>query len=80
MKSMSYTDIISLENQNQYLTIDVYLYSKVHLITLFLLSLYLQFQTYDDIVVGNNAKEFLIYGYVPLLQNAPLKSSISTKD
>jgi len=46
----------------------------------FLLSLYLQFQTYDDIVVGNSAKEFLIYGYVPLLQNAPLKSSISTKD
>jgi hypothetical protein len=30
-------------------------------------------------VTGKSAKEFLINGYVPLAQNTPLKSSISTK-
>jgi len=35
---------------------------------------------YEAIFVGKNDKEFLIYGYVPLLQNDPVKSSISTKE
>lgn len=35
---------------------------------------------YDGRYVGRSANEFLTYGYVPLLQKAPLKSSISTKD
>jgi len=34
---------------------------------------------YEAIFVGKSDKEFLINGYEPLLQNAPLKSSISTK-
>jgi hypothetical protein len=35
---------------------------------------------YEAIFVGKNDKEFLIYGYAPLLQNDPVKSSISTKE
>ena len=34
---------------------------------------------YDDIWVGKRDNEFLINGYEPLLQNTPLKSSISTE-
>lgn len=35
---------------------------------------------YEAIFVGKNDKEFLIYGYEPLRQNCPLKSSMSTRE